>query len=283
MIAVRAGGTFLAIAAARQAAAQSGPFSSSRVAEAAAALVTGTLAVLVWLRSRQAATFQLAAGPADPVPGSMRSAMVLPTSTSTSLVSEPGSAACSMLRRLGTAVLFGLTAGFLAPGPVAAAVFAAAGFGCGYVVAGRSAAAKAAKAVQQRLAAAPPAIELFAAGLAAGILPEQAANAVVDAFGRPGPATDPRWDRDPRTDSRSSDPCRPGHPGRGPARSPRPGPISGGQSSGTSGPVLPARLRPDRHRAHCAGPAPAVPALKSNRNHRTRREPPDEHPIEGER
>lgn len=205
MIAIRSGEAFLAIAAVRQAAAESGPFTSGRIAEAAAALVTGTLAVLMWLRSRQAAIHQAAIGPADPAL-TRHSATYAPTSSSNLLptltlpVVESDAPACSMLRRLGTAVLFGLTAGFLAPGPVAAAVLAAVGFASGYVVAGRSASAKAAKVVQRRLAAAPPAIELFAAGLAAGMLPEHAANAVVEAFGRVDPIREstraPTLDRD---------------------------------------------------------------------------------------
>ncbi|HEV2634352.1 MAG TPA: type II secretion system F family protein [Actinocrinis sp.] len=73
-------------------------------------------------------------------------------------------------------------------------VLTALGLGFGYTVAGRNAAAKAAKAAERRVAAAPAAIELFAAGLTAGLLPEQAANAVVDAFGRAGPEADPEQD-----------------------------------------------------------------------------------------
>jgi Type II secretion system (T2SS), protein F len=210
MITIRSSGMFMTIAAARQAAAQSGGFTSGRLAEAAAALVTGALAILFGVRSRQSSARQAATGTTDsmpdpthpmplfPSPSSPSSALSSPTSpislTSPTSPADSDSSTCSTLRRLATAVLFGLAAGFLAAGPVSAAVFAAAGFAGGYVLAGRSAAAKAARATQRRLAAAPPAIELFAAGLTAGLLPEQAANTVVDAFGRSGPSPDPDCD-----------------------------------------------------------------------------------------
>jgi hypothetical protein len=142
---------------------------SGRTIEALAALATGTLAIILGLLPRRSSPVPLSPTPPESVqPESHRYGR--PTA-----------------RKVATATLCALAAGLLATGPVAIVIFAGCGFASGYVLAGRSAAAKAAGKAELRLAAAPLAIELFAAGLGSGLLPEQAASTVVEAFGRAGP------------------------------------------------------------------------------------------------
>lgn len=64
MTTIRSTGTLLTIAATRHVTAQ-GAFTSGKLTEAAAALVTGTLAILFWLRSRQSFTHHLPTPPFD--------------------------------------------------------------------------------------------------------------------------------------------------------------------------------------------------------------------------
>lgn len=211
---------FPAVAAAEFGATSGAGSIPGHLADAAAALASGVLAMLVWRRTRRSSAFQTPSVERDPfhsastwtsVPTSILtpynsdnsdiSALLTPHHP-TSPVPPYNSAAPpilapglrppsgSVLRRIGIAAFAGLAAAFLAPGAGSAVVFGALGIGFGYGFASRSAAAKAASAIQQRLAAAPPAIELFAAGLTAGLLPEQAAIVVVDAFGRSGPDAD---------------------------------------------------------------------------------------------
>ena len=153
---------------------------ASRTVEAMAALVTGGLAIVLGLLPREPIWARLRSAPAAP------SASTQPTPVQlapprTTWFGKP------TVRRVGTATLFGLVAGLFATGTAAAVLFAGCGFAAGYGLAGRSAAARAAREVERRLAAAPLAIELFAAGLRSGLLPEQAVELVVTAFGRAGP------------------------------------------------------------------------------------------------
>jgi hypothetical protein len=141
-----------------------------------AALVTGALAVVLGFLPRQAIRARAGSDPSGPT----RTAADGPAPFGNGWFGRPTA------RRLGTATLFGLAAGLLATG-AAAVFFAGCGFVAGYGLAGRSAAARAARAVERRLAAAPLAIELFAAGLTSGLLPGLAAELVVVAFGRAGP------------------------------------------------------------------------------------------------
>ena len=157
-------------------------FDPGRTAEAMAALVTGGLAVVlgwlpkqaIWARSR----------PDPPDPTNPAEATRQPLDQSAPLGS--GWFGRPTARRLATATLFALAAGLLGTG-ITAALFAGCGFVVGYGFAGRSVVAKAARAAERRLAAAPLAIELFAAGLTSGLLPGAAAELVVVAFGRAGP------------------------------------------------------------------------------------------------
>ena len=147
-------------------------FDTGRTVEAVAAVVTGGLAIVLGLLPGQPGGRLRARRKPAPnrLPGPESGWFGRPTA-----------------RRLSMGTLFGLAAGLFASGSVMAAIFAGCGFAGGYGLAGRAEAAKAVAATQRRLAAAPLAIELFAAGLRSGLLPGPAADLVVAAFGRAGP------------------------------------------------------------------------------------------------